>query len=114
MSLSSRPSFLCPNSAYDSDEVQEICAVSASNSLARFATWQSRIVAKDHTDIIVEAPRVLRPSTTKLSLRLLLPSRPVSIGADTMPETEAKERKVEESSPKQARSYSTAQNNDFG
>lgn len=46
---------------------------------------QSWIAAEGHTNHLVDAPRVIRLSATKLSLSLVLPLKPVSIVVGTLP-----------------------------
>lgn len=69
---------------------------------------QSRIVAEDHPDNIVEAPCVIRLSAFAFFLPLLLLSKTFSVEADTLPEVEIEEHGVEEPSARRARSSSTS------
>lgn len=58
------------------------------NTLARVSAYQFWIVTDDHTEHIVEAPRVMRLSATEFSLPLLQPSKSVSVVADTWSDAE--------------------------
>lgn len=88
-------------------DVLEVFTVPTLNSLTRVTARQFGIVDDDHTDSIVEAPCVTDFPTTEFSLPFLLPSKPVSIVAETFPEVGAAELEVEKPSVKRARSSGT-------
>lgn len=100
MKFSTQSSFSHPESACSLDEVQEVTAVPTSNRKAQVLARQSKNVTKDHTNNIVEAPRVIRLPATKFSLHLLLPSNRIFIVADTLPEEEFGEPEIEKPSVK--------------
>lgn len=107
MGLSTRASSSGPDSVWSSDEVQEGFAVPTLIALNRVPARHFWIVAEDYADVIVKTSCVLRLSATEFCLPLLLPPKPVSIVADTLPEQEIGNPDIEQPFAKQARLFST-------